>query len=54
MSRRLEDRIEASTRIALHLQSELTALRGERHLTHVQWADRRTGAVRHIPWPMCS
>ncbi|MFG3203872.1 FAD-dependent oxidoreductase [Streptomyces sp. NPDC048192] len=49
MSRYLEDRIEASTRIALHLQSELTALRGERHLTHVQWADRRTGAVETHP-----
>jgi thioredoxin reductase (NADPH) len=45
MSRYLEDRIEASDRIALHLQSELTALGGERHLTDVQWTDRRTGVV---------
>ncbi len=45
MSDYLVGRIEASDRITLHTETEVTALKGGRHLEQVEWTDRRTGAV---------
>ena len=53
MSRYLVRRIEGSPAITLHLQSELVALEGDRHLEGVRWRDSRRQAVetrdiRHV------
>lgn len=45
MSDYLVGRIEASERITLHTETEITALLGERHLEQVEWTNRRTGAA---------
>ncbi len=45
MSDYLVGRIEASDRITLHTDTEVTALVGGRHLEQVEWTNRRTGAV---------
>ena len=45
MSDYLVGRIEASDRITLHTETEVTALLGGRHLEQVEWTDRRTDAV---------
>ncbi len=45
MSDYLVGRIEASDRITLHTETEVTALLGERHLEQVEWTSRRTGAA---------
>ena len=45
MSDYLVGRIEASDRITLHTDTEVTALLGGRHLEQVEWTNRRTGAV---------
>ena len=45
MSDYLVGRIEASDRITLHTETEVTALLGERHLEQVEWTNRRTGAA---------
>ena len=45
MSDYLVGRIEASDRITLHTETEVTALLGGRHLEQVEWTNRRTGAV---------
>lgn len=42
MSDYLVGRIEASDRITLHTETEITALLGERHLERVRWRYRRT------------
>lgn len=44
MSDYLVGRIEASERITLHAETEITALEGERHLERVRWRNRRTDA----------
>lgn len=49
MSDYLVGRIEASDRITLHTETEVTALKGGRHLEGVEWTDRRTGAVEERP-----
>ena len=49
MSDYLVGRIEASDRITLHTNTEVTALAGERHLERVTWTDRRTGAAETRP-----
>jgi len=49
MSDYLVGRIEASERITLHTETEVTALTGERHLDAVEWTNRRTGAVERRP-----
>ena len=49
MSDYLVGRIEASDRITLHTNTEVTALDGERHLERVTWTDRRTGAAETRP-----
>lgn len=43
MSDYLVGRIEASERITLRPEAEITALLGDRHLERVRWANRRTG-----------
>jgi thioredoxin reductase (NADPH) len=43
MSDYLVSRIEASERITLHTQTEVTGLDGERHLERVTWTNRGTG-----------
>ena len=53
MSRYLIRRIEDTSKIALHICTEITALEGENHLERVQWRDKNTGAtethdIRHI------
>ncbi|GAA6623512.1 FAD-dependent oxidoreductase [Scytonema sp. NUACC26] len=42
MSDYLIDRINASERITLHTQTEITALNGDRHLAEVTWHNSRT------------
>ncbi len=49
MSDYLVGRIEASDRITLHTETEVTALIGERHLDGVEWTHRGTGAVERRP-----
>lgn len=49
MSDYLVGRIEASDRITLHTETEITALLGQRHLEQVRWRDRRTGAEETRP-----
>jgi thioredoxin reductase (NADPH) len=49
MSDYLIGRIDASDRITLHTQSEIAALRGERHLEEVTWRHRGTGALTTHP-----
>ena len=49
MSDYLVGRIEASDRITLHTETEVTALVGRRHLEQVEWTNRRTGAVETRP-----
>jgi thioredoxin reductase (NADPH) len=49
MSDYLISRIDASERITLHTQSEIAALRGERHLDAVTWRHRGTGALTTRP-----
>ena len=49
MSDYLVGRIEASDRITLHTETEVTALVGGRHLDAVEWTNRRTGAVERRP-----
>jgi thioredoxin reductase (NADPH) len=43
MSDYLVRRIESSPRITLHVETEITALRGDRYLSEVAWTDRRSG-----------
>jgi thioredoxin reductase (NADPH) len=49
MSDYLVQRIEVSSHISLHQQSEVTALHGENGLTSVSWVDRQTGKVSESP-----
>ena len=49
MSDYLVGRIEASDRITLHTETEVTALIGGRHLDGVEWTNRRTGEVERRP-----
>ncbi|MEW6267825.1 MAG: FAD-dependent oxidoreductase [Thermodesulfobacteriota bacterium] len=44
MSEYLIARIRASRAITLHLDTEITALAGKRHIEEVTWRNRRTGA----------
>jgi len=53
MSDYLINRINASDRITLHTQTEITALKGDKHLAEVTWYNSSTGttqthAIRHI------
>jgi thioredoxin reductase (NADPH) len=53
MSRYLVRRIEGSPGITLHLQSEIVALEGDRHLERVRWRDSQrqaveTSDIRHV------
>jgi len=43
MSDYLVQRIASSPRITLHVETEITGLRGDRYLNEVAWTDRRTG-----------
>ena len=43
MSDYLVQRIESSPRITLHVETDITALRGDRFLDEVAWTDRRSG-----------
>jgi len=49
MSDYLVGRIEASDRITLHTETEITALLGERHLEQVTWTNHRTGKAETRP-----
>lgn len=51
MSDYLVGRIQASDRITLHTETEVTALHGDRRLERVSWRNRRTGAVEDRPIP---
>jgi thioredoxin reductase (NADPH) len=53
MSRYLIRRIEDTSKITLHICTEIVGLEGENHLERVQWRDKNTGAtethdIRHI------
>lgn len=53
MSDYLISRINASNRITLHTQTEITALKGDKHLAEVTWYNSSTGtteshAIRHV------
>lgn len=53
MSRYLIQRIEQNPAIALHYQTEITALEGEAHLERVTWRDKTSGEtsthdIRHV------
>ncbi|MBD1822930.1 FAD-dependent oxidoreductase [Cyanobacteria bacterium FACHB-DQ100] len=53
MSDYLVGRIKAADRITLHTQTEITALKGDKHLEEVTWYNSSTGttethAIRHI------
>ena len=53
MSDYLIGRINASNRITLHTQTEITALKGDKHLAEVTWHNSSTGitethAIRHV------
>ncbi|RYZ70458.1 MAG: NAD(P)/FAD-dependent oxidoreductase [Proteobacteria bacterium] len=47
MSEYLVRRIEASSKISVHLQTEITKLEGERYLEHVTWSDHTGKAETH-------
>jgi thioredoxin reductase len=49
MSDYLVSRIEASDRITLHTETEITGLNGERHLERLTWTNRRTGKSETRP-----
>ncbi|SFJ98132.1 FAD-dependent oxidoreductase [Methylocapsa palsarum] len=49
MSNYLIERIEASPRIRLHTQTEITGLRGDGELRSVTWSNRATGASETRP-----
>lgn len=49
MSDYLIRRIEASDRITLHTQCEITALAGDSALREVEWTDRATGETTRVP-----
>ncbi|HET9987482.1 MAG TPA: FAD-dependent oxidoreductase, partial [Kofleriaceae bacterium] len=51
MSRYLIRRIEETAAIELHVETEITELRGERDLEGVTWVDKRTG--EHVSRPIC-
>ena len=48
MSRYLIRRIEDIPNIQLQTNAEIVALEGDGHLEHVQWRDKRTGAINRL------
>lgn len=49
MSDYLINRINASDRITLHTQTEITALKGDKHLEEVTWYDKSTDTTQTYP-----
>jgi len=53
MSRYLENRVSTHHKIELHVDTEITAVEGDRHLERVTWRNKKTGApdtrtIRHV------